>query len=190
LAETIFHELAHQRLFVSGDTDFNEAFATVVGREGARRWLRVRGDTREFEDWEGTLDLEDRHVALALRARKELEQLYASRVGLQGKWTGAEELRERKRAILEKMCRDQAALRGLAVEEAWSSGGRPCDWNNARLNSVATYYELVPAFEALFAAKDHDFAAFYQAVEALADLDSHQRLEALTAVTSDRLAAE
>src|ERR1051326_5210526 len=30
LAEILFHELAHQRLFFSGDTDFNEAFATVV----------------------------------------------------------------------------------------------------------------------------------------------------------------
>jgi predicted aminopeptidase len=39
LAEIIFHELGHQRVFAHGDTDFNEAFATVVGQEGARRWL-------------------------------------------------------------------------------------------------------------------------------------------------------
>ena len=42
LAETIFHELGHQRVFASGDTDFNEAFATAVGEEGARRWLEYR----------------------------------------------------------------------------------------------------------------------------------------------------
>src|SRR5881396_1056364 len=45
LAETLFHELAHQRVFARSDTDFNEAFATTVGQEGARRWLRSKGDT-------------------------------------------------------------------------------------------------------------------------------------------------
>ena len=45
LAEVIFHELGHQRVFARGDTDFNEAFATIVGQEGARRWLRFEGDT-------------------------------------------------------------------------------------------------------------------------------------------------
>ncbi len=43
LAEILFHELAHQQVFASGDTDFNEAFATTVGQEGARRWLRAQG---------------------------------------------------------------------------------------------------------------------------------------------------
>ena len=41
LAETIFHEQGHQRVFAGGDTNFNEAFATTVGQEGARRWLRA-----------------------------------------------------------------------------------------------------------------------------------------------------
>src|ERR1019366_7787043 len=44
LAEPLFHELGHRRVFAIGDTDFNEAFATTVGQEGARRWLRAKGD--------------------------------------------------------------------------------------------------------------------------------------------------
>ena len=44
LAEIIFHELGHQRLFLPGDTDFNEAFATAVAEEGVRRWYRAKGD--------------------------------------------------------------------------------------------------------------------------------------------------
>jgi predicted aminopeptidase len=39
LADTIFHELTHERLFMAGDTDFNEAFATMVAQEGVRRWF-------------------------------------------------------------------------------------------------------------------------------------------------------
>lgn len=44
LAETIFHELAHEKVFARGDTDYNEAFATSVGEEGVRRWFRARRD--------------------------------------------------------------------------------------------------------------------------------------------------
>ena len=40
---TIFHELAHERLYVAGDSEFNEAFASVVEQEGMRRWLQARG---------------------------------------------------------------------------------------------------------------------------------------------------
>src|SRR5215475_3013258 len=48
LAETIFHELGHQQVFARGDTDFNEAFATTVGQEGARRWLRCTRGADEY----------------------------------------------------------------------------------------------------------------------------------------------
>ena len=34
----VFHELAHQVIYVRGDTAFNESFATFVASEGLRRW--------------------------------------------------------------------------------------------------------------------------------------------------------
>ena len=51
LAQLLFHELGHQRLFVSGDTDFNEAFATAVGEEGVRRWLQIAGRSADWEQY-------------------------------------------------------------------------------------------------------------------------------------------
>ena len=39
LARLIFHELAHQRVYTSDDTGFNEAYATAVELLGARQWL-------------------------------------------------------------------------------------------------------------------------------------------------------
>ena len=42
LAGLIFHEFAHQRLYVKGDSGFNEAFASVVGEIGMERWLASR----------------------------------------------------------------------------------------------------------------------------------------------------
>ncbi len=52
LAELMFHELAHQRLFVAGDTDFNEAFATAVGHLGTRHWLARYGTPDEREAYD------------------------------------------------------------------------------------------------------------------------------------------
>ena len=43
LARLIFHELAHQLLYVKGDATFNESFAVAVEREGVRRWLAATG---------------------------------------------------------------------------------------------------------------------------------------------------
>ena len=39
LARLIFHELAHQLLYVKDDTSFNESFATAVEEAGVARWL-------------------------------------------------------------------------------------------------------------------------------------------------------
>jgi len=51
-AETLFHELAHQKLYINGDSGFNEAYATVVGQEGAKRWLRKfrPNELKEYQD--------------------------------------------------------------------------------------------------------------------------------------------
>jgi predicted aminopeptidase len=43
LAALLFHEMAHQRLYIKDDTAFNESFATVVEHEGVRRWLVAQG---------------------------------------------------------------------------------------------------------------------------------------------------
>ena len=44
VARLIFHELAHQLLYVKGDSVFNESFATAVEEAGLARWLaRAQG---------------------------------------------------------------------------------------------------------------------------------------------------
>ena len=35
----VFHELAHQVVYVKDDTQFNESFAVAVEEAGVRRWL-------------------------------------------------------------------------------------------------------------------------------------------------------
>ena len=42
VARLVFHELAHQRVYLGGDSTFNESFATAVERIGVGRWLAAR----------------------------------------------------------------------------------------------------------------------------------------------------
>src|SRR6266481_5977612 len=85
LAETIFHELGHQRVFASGDTDFNEAFATTVGQEGARRWLRARADSKFYADYLAELSRNQQFVHLIMKTREQLEHLYGDEHTKEGK---------------------------------------------------------------------------------------------------------
>ena len=41
-ARLIFHELAHQLIYVKDDTVFNESFATAVSDEGLERWIAAQ----------------------------------------------------------------------------------------------------------------------------------------------------
>lgn len=52
LGSLVFHELAHQRLYVEGDSAFNEAFAVAVETTGTRKWLRAAGDQAGLRRYE------------------------------------------------------------------------------------------------------------------------------------------
>jgi len=190
LAEIIFHELAHQRLFARGDTDFNEAFATTVGQEGARRWLKARGNNSALNDYLAHLHRSDQFVHLVMHTRAQLERLYGDEQTADGKIKSAlksnhasnEELRLQKKKILEDMQAQYASLKlewgGDTEYDAWFA--HPI--NNAQLNSVAAYYDFVPGFEQLLAANDGDMQKFYQAAERISKrpkLDRHEELRIL-----------
>ena len=183
LAEIIFHELGHQRVFAHGDTDFNEAFATVVGEEGARRWLRAKGDTAALEQYQAALRRNAQFVRLVADARQKLEALYGDERMSGGEIKAAkkprsvapEALRQEKQRILDGLRRDYGALeatwRKSTADDVWLTSSA----NNAQLNSVATYFDLVPAFERLLAANGGDLEKYYAAAERLTKLPRAER---------------
>lgn len=189
LAETLFHELGHQRVFAHGDTDFNEAFATTVGQEGARRWLQSGNKTNLYHSYIVALQRNDQFVHLIMKTRQRLEKIYGDTLEAAGGVKAAkqppapaEELRREKARAFDELRADYARLKS-----EW--GGDPAydDWfghelNNAQLNSVANYYDFVPGFEQLLHSNGGDLEKFYQAVEHLAKMkpaDRHQRLREL-----------
>ena len=78
LAEVIFHELAHQKLYVRGDTPFNEAFATAVAKIGVERWLEKDMATTVRQRFKQDQRHERAFVDLVLATRSRLKDLYAS----------------------------------------------------------------------------------------------------------------
>jgi predicted aminopeptidase len=169
LAELIFHELTHVKLFIPGDTDFNEAFATANAAAAVRRWLKSKGDSRGLARYDRALNREREIVHLLLGVREKLKRLYA-RASL-----SHEEMRREKAAIFAEMRREYASVRGRWGVNARRDRSFSRPWNNARLNTVATYYDLVPGFERLLKANGGDLDAFYAAVKRLRRLSKEQR---------------
>jgi predicted aminopeptidase len=175
IAGLVFHELAHQRLYVKGDTTFSESFAVTVQLEGVRRWLRSNGAGAEFADYRSQLKRRDEFIALMMKYRDRLDALYRSDATDEAKRAG-------KRRIL-------AALRAeyLRVKTGWNDYSGYDAWfaqnlNNAYFVSIGTYYQLVPAFQALLARCHDDLPAFYRAAEKIAKLPGKERMAALNAL--------
>jgi predicted aminopeptidase len=179
LARLIFHELAHQLVYVRDDTVFNESFAAAVEAAGVERWLARTGGPRAREAFERRQRLRADFVRIVRACRTRLEALYRS--GL-----APDEMRARKAAILRALREDYRAIReahpGPAPYDAWFA----LEVNNAQIASVAIYTDLVPAFESLLAREGGDLRRFYKAVEALARLPQAERAAALRAAAAAR----
>jgi predicted aminopeptidase len=168
LAALLFHELAHQVVFVPDATTFNESFAKTVEIEGLRRWFLSR---ESHELWQECLQREKHSVDFQgyLRGiRTELQTVYSSDLG-------PDEKRHKKNQIISRGYEHYARLKeewgGYAGYDWWMEKGL----NNARLSSAATYHDLVSAFQILMRSVDHDLPAFYAEVRKLGSLPKDAR---------------
>jgi predicted aminopeptidase len=168
LARLLFHELAHQVVYVKDDTVFNESFATTVEEEGVRRWLEREGGPAQRAAYAESRRRRSELVALFVRYRSKLAAFYE-------RPSSAEEKRAGKRRLLSQMEEEYRTLKaswaGFSGYDRLFAGGA----NNALLASVASYAELVPAFRALLARKQGELAAFYSATRELAELGKPER---------------
>lgn len=164
LAAIIFHELAHQLLYVKDDSEFNEAFATVVENVGVERWLKLRHQPDRLREFRKE-DADERVlVGLFVQGRARLARLYASGID-------RTQMREQKARILGELASQVRALQPQQGYGTWLEKGL----NNAQLASIATYYECVPGFERLYARSADDLLDFYAAARALAREPRAQR---------------
>jgi len=158
LAEIMFHELAHQQFYIKGNSAFNEAFATVVGEQGALAWIRAYRPDKE-SDYLQLIQVRNDFSELIQNAKVELQQVYALNLSNDIK-------RHKKESILLQMRKDYEQLKsskwqGKAFYGRWFD--KPI--NNARLAAFSTYRELVPKFEALLKLCGNDFELFYKTIQ-------------------------
>ena len=168
LARLLFHELAHQVVYVDDDTTFNESFATAVERDGTRRWLAAHGTPAALAEVQALEQRREDFRALTQRYRESLRQVYAG---------SADDATKRlhKAALMAELRADHATLKatrwaGFAGYDGWFARA-----NNAALGVQAAYNELVPGFEGLLQAEAGDYTRFYAAVRALAALPAAER---------------
>lgn len=172
LAELIFHELAHQRLYISDDSAFNESYASVVAAAGVRQWAHATADDQELKLWR--IRQRSRKVIdrLILSARDELEGLYRSD-------TNASVRKRKKNAIFDQL---KSRYDKLASHPGYQTyrGWFEQTLNNAHLVSISTYQKWVPALQQLLRDTKCDFRHFHRRVAALGMLPAAQRTERLT----------
>ncbi len=179
VARLIFHELAHQELYVKGDTTFNESFATTVQSEGVRRWLdaaeKRTHDAKLRAQWEIFETRRQQFLALLQRHRAALAALYASPVSDDAKRAGKREIFAALKRGYEELKRSWGGFAGY-------DGFFAQPLTNAHLASVATYNDLVPAFRALLRREGGDLPAFYAAARRIGELPKGERSAALDAL--------
>ncbi len=147
LVATIFHELAHQQLYVKNDSAFNESFATAVEEIGIERWLTSRDQDADFSDYIERQERREEIVEAFAAARSDLEKVYASSMA-------THEMRRAKETRLAQLADD------LPAEfEA--------DLNNARLASIGLYQSRVAEFRALYEECDRALRCFYDQASSL-----------------------
>jgi predicted aminopeptidase len=173
LAQLLFHELAHSKVWVPGSTAFNESFASFVGRQGAWEWSQSAGavESDAYVKWLEQQAQWQIFKAFALQAKADLEKIYAG--GASQEEDTAQILAQRQKYLAQiQNCyqTNRATLGGGRYDNLMSKR-----FNNAFLVSLGTYEDFFPAFAQLFRQVQQDWSEFYIQVAALAELSETER---------------
>jgi len=179
LARLIFHELAHQVVYIANDTMFNESFATAVEELGVNAWLNQAGNAplrAPYEVFNG------RRAAFRLilaRAQDDLRVIYSDPVLVED---GS--VLQAKAKRLELLRAEYSELK--AAWGGWAGYDRfmADDLNNAKLGVSGLYTQHVSAFKALFVHCNSNFPDFYNAVDTLGSRPAVERDALLLAMRS------
>ncbi|MFK8067461.1 MAG: aminopeptidase [Gammaproteobacteria bacterium] len=189
LAEVIFHELAHQLIYIKNDSAFNEAFATAIGEIGVRRWLQENNRDADLEKFNRDKQWDYEFIQIVLSSKEKLDLLFGSDQAKshdQKSQQTPEQLRIKKQTIYDELRTDYSELKS-----AWENPPNYDNWmqndlNNAKVASIVTYHDLTESFGNLLALSNNNLHLFYQRVRhlgSLSELDRHSCLEDMSIQT-------
>lgn len=183
LAALIFHELAHKILYLPGDSVFNESFATAVENEALRRWLNDRQQPQVYQQ---VLDQQVRRfefVSLVDSTKSRLRALYSEPME-------DVEKRARKKDLIQQLREDYSVLKsnwqGQADFDGWIGG----EINNAKIVTISTYYDLLPAFNRLLQDSGGDLQIFLVKCKEIAAKEKAERNRLLGVAGSEGITQE
>ncbi|HEX7338267.1 MAG TPA: aminopeptidase [Gemmatimonadales bacterium] len=160
LAATVFHEIAHNTLYVKSATPFNESFAQLVGYRSAEAFFRERGDSlnaRQAADrWHDEIVLGDYYSALVRR----LDALYAQRPD-----SVALEQGRREAAAWARSQLTGPVGQRLRTYNIGRMAERPI--NNAQLIGARIYRTRLDLFDRWFEAHGRDVSRSVSALDSL-----------------------
>lgn len=179
LARLIFHELAHQVVYIANDTMFNESFATAVEELGVNEWLNQEGNAPLRALYEVFDGRRSEFRLMLARAQDDLKIIYSDpALAESGRVLQAKAKRlERLRAEYSEL---KTSWGGWAGYDRFMAD----DLNNAKLGVSGLYTQHVPAFKALFGHCNSSFSDFYNAVDALGAKPAAERDALLQAMRS------
>ncbi len=160
LALTVFHEIAHNTLYVKSATPFNESFAQFVGYRSAESFFNSRGDAANArlaaDRWHDEIVLGEFYTSLAARLRALYEQHPDSAALDAGRaQAGAWAREELKGPVAER-------LRTLRIGKLPE---RPV--NNARIIAARIYRTRLELFERWYDAHGRDIRGSVASLDTL-----------------------
>ena len=169
LAAFIFHELAHQQLYIKGDTAFNEAYASFIEETGVRLWLEASGQNDRLPDWQLLQRASTQFNGLLQKSRDSLEREYAS--------NHSESLMKENKAAIFDDLRDAydelvaTQWNGRSIYASWFES----ELNNAQLALISSYQGGACAFESLYQSAGGNMMQFQALAQDQAKLSKEQR---------------
>lgn len=161
VASILFHELAHQIVYIKDDSTLSEAFATAVEEYGTELWLERNGEDEALERYRRKIRYRLEFSALVSRQQDRLRAIFSEELP-------EEEMRARKARAYEQMLEEyenlKAAWGGATDYDRWFAQSL----NNAALASVATYRRWLPTLKARL--RDVGPADFYAEMTELAEM--------------------
>lgn len=160
LVKVMFHELAHQKVYIKNDTEFNEAFAETIALTGIKKWLAQHHSQDVIDKFTNEQNYENEFVSHVLKTRDELIKLYDTEMSNQKKQQNKIEILKRMRARYKLM---RSSWNNNTTYDAWFN----TKLNNAKIVSIATYRHLIPDFMHLLEKSGNDFENFYRLMNKL-----------------------
>jgi predicted aminopeptidase len=167
LAGLIIHELAHQKIYVSGDSRFNEGFAVSVERSGVLKWLKSIGREDQIVQAVKMWDEEDMIITKILKSRSRLNDIYLS--VLDTKF-----LSQKKDSVLYSLKMDLCNGNCAGIKLPMSDG-EDFEYNNAYFVPLEAYYSLVPVFHRIIDSCAGNYPQFYKRVAEFSKLPYDER---------------